>query len=113
MSSFVLFGNLMLWLTPVWILSIGVTLGMAVLLVLYGLLWLVARPAAEAVSRVVRESVLLPITYLAIGFVGFCLLGAPTMPCKLLVGSLERLPSVGPQQVSVTIPPSERDDSPE
>jgi ABC-type transport system involved in multi-copper enzyme maturation permease subunit len=81
-----------------------VTLGMAVLLVLYGLLWLVARPAAEAITRVVRESVLLPITYMAAVFVGFCLLGAPTMPAKLLVESLERLPSVGPQQVSVTIP---------
>ena len=102
--SFVLFGNLTMWLTPVWILSVGVTIGMAILLVLYGLLRLLARPAAEAVTRVVRESVLLPITYMAIVFVGFCLLGAPTMPTKLLVDSLKRLPSVGPQQISVTIP---------
>ncbi len=102
--SFVLFGSLTMWLTPVWILSVGVTIGMAVLLVLYGLLWLVARPAAEAVTRVVRESVLLPITYMAAIFVGFCLLGAPTMPAKLLVDSLERLPDVGSQQVTVTIP---------
>lgn len=100
----VLFGSLTMWLTPVWILSVGVTIGMACLLVLYGLLWLVARPAATAVTRVVRESVLLPITYLAAAFVGFCLLGAPVMPVKVLVESLERLPSVGPQQLSVTIP---------
>jgi len=100
----VLFGSLTMWLTPVWILSVGVTIGMACLLVLYGLLWLVVRPAATAVTRVVRESVLLPITYLAAAFVGFCLLGAPVMPVKVLVESLERLPSVGPQQLSVTIP---------
>jgi ABC-type transport system involved in multi-copper enzyme maturation permease subunit len=105
----VLFGSLTMWLTPVWILSVGVTIGVAVLLVLYGLLWLVARPAAEAVTRVVRESVLLPITYMAAIFVGFCLLGAPAMPTMLLIDSLERLPSVGPQQLSVTVPADTED----
>ncbi|MEX2093206.1 MAG: ABC transporter permease subunit, partial [Pirellulales bacterium] len=109
MSSFVLFGNLIMWLTPVWILAVGVTIGVAVLLVLYGLLWLVARPAAEAVVRVVRESVLLPITYMAMVFVGFALLGAPTMPTTLLVDSLQRLPAVGPQQVTATIPAGKED----
>ena len=49
--SFLLFGNLLMWLTPLWMLSVGVTIGVAILLVLYGLLWLVARPAAEAVVR--------------------------------------------------------------
>ena len=109
MSSFLLFGNLIMWLTPVWILAVGVTIGVAILLVLYGLLWLVARPAAEAVVRVVRESVLLPITYMAMVFVGFALLGAPTMPTKMLVDSLKRLPAVGPQQVTATIPAGKED----
>ncbi len=109
MSSILLFGNLIVWLTPIWILSVGVTIGMAILLVLFGLLWLVARPAAESVARVVRESVLLPITYMAIVFVGFCLLGAPTMPARLTIDSLKRLTSVGPQEKSVTIPAGEED----
>jgi ABC-type transport system involved in multi-copper enzyme maturation permease subunit len=109
MSSLVLFGNLIMWLTPVWILAVGVTLGVAILLVLYGLLWLVARPAAESVARLVRESVLMPISYMAMVFVGFALLGAPTMPVKLLVDSLERLPAVGPQQVTVEIPAGKED----
>ncbi|MGE3244256.1 MAG: ABC transporter permease, partial [Pirellulales bacterium] len=107
--NFVLFANLSLWLTPVWVLSVGVTIGMAVLLVLYGLLWVVARPAAEAVARVVRESVLMPLTYLAAVFVGFCLLGAPAMPTTLLMHSLQRLPAVGPISKTVTIP-SGKDD---
>jgi len=109
MSSFLLFGNLIMWLTPLWILAVGVTIGVAILLVLYGLLWLVARPAAEAIVRVVRESVLLPITYMAMVFVGFALLGAPTMPTTLLVDSLQRLPAVGPRQVTVTIPAGTED----
>ena len=67
MASFLLFGNLTMWLTPVWLLSVGVTIGAAILLVLYGLIWFVSRRAAEAVTRVVRESVLLPITYMAAG----------------------------------------------
>jgi len=109
MSSFVLLGNLTMWLAPVWILSVGVTIGVAILLVLYGLLWLVARGAADAVTRVVRESVLLPITYMAIAFVGLCLLGAPAMPTKLVVDSLERLPDVGSQERSITIPAGQED----
>ncbi len=109
MSSFVLFGNLTMWLTPIWFLAVGVTIGVGILLALFGLLWLVARPAAETVVRLVRESVLMPITYMAIVFVGFALLGAPTMPTKLLVESLQRLPAVGPQQVTVTIPAGKED----
>lgn len=107
--SFLLFGNLLMWLTPLWILSVGVTIGVAILLVLLGLLWVVKRPAAEAVVRVVKESVLLPISYLAAVFVGFCLLGAPTMPAQLLKDSLQRLPAVGPQQASFEIPAGAED----
>ncbi len=109
MSSLLLFGNLSMWLTPVWILAVGVTIGMAILLVLYGLLWLVARPAAEAVPRVIRESVLMPITYLALAFVGFALLGAPAMPTQTLIDSLRRLPDVGPQERTLSIAAGEED----
>ena len=80
--SFLLLGNLTLWLTPIWVLSVGVTVGMAILLVLYGLLWLVAPRAARLMPRIIREGVLLPLTYLALALVAFCLLGAPMMPVK-------------------------------
>jgi ABC-type transport system involved in multi-copper enzyme maturation permease subunit len=108
-SSFLLFGNLSMWLTPIWVLSVGVTIGVAILLVLFGLLWLVARPAAEAVARVTRESILLPLSYLAMIFVGFCLLGAPAMPTTMMIDSLKRLTSVGPFEKSVTIPAGQED----
>lgn len=106
---FVLLGNLMLWLTPVWMLSVGVTMGVVVLLVLYGLLWIISRHGAEAVVRIVQESLLLPISYVVLAFVGFCILAAPTMPWKSVVSSLRRLPDVGQSQVAVSIPPHTED----
>ena len=43
-------GNLTIWLTPVWVLSAGVTAGMAILAIACGLLWLVSRRTAESVD---------------------------------------------------------------
>jgi len=97
-------GNLALWLTPVWVLSVGVTVGVVVLLVLYALLWLISRRAAAAVLRTVKESVLLPVSYVVAALVVFCLLLAPTMPTHAVVTSLRRLPYVGPVQKTFSIP---------
>jgi ABC-type transport system involved in multi-copper enzyme maturation permease subunit len=107
--SFLLLGNLMLWLTPIWLLSVGVTIGAAVLLVLYGVLWLVSRRAAEAVPRVIKESVLLPISYVVAAFVGFGVLGAMTMPTSAVVDSLRRLPDVGTANYNLTVPERSED----
>lgn len=102
--SFLLLGNLLLWLTPIWMLSVGVTIGVVVLLALYGGLWIFSREGAEAVFRIVREGVLLPITYLAIAMVAFFLLGIPTMPAGSVVESLKRLPAVGTIHLTKAIP---------
>jgi ABC-type transport system involved in multi-copper enzyme maturation permease subunit len=98
------FGNLELWLTPVWLLSIGVTAGLAVLFVLYGLLWVVSRRAAAAVPRIIRESVLQYVSYLVLTFVGIGIILTPMMPTGQLVSSLRRLPYVGPITRTVTVP---------
>jgi ABC-type transport system involved in multi-copper enzyme maturation permease subunit len=97
-------GNLNLWLTPVWLLSVGVTAGLAVLFVLYGLLWVVSRDAAAAVPRVIRESVLQYVTYLVLTFVGVGILLTAMMPTDQLISSLRRLPYVGPFETTVTVP---------
>jgi ABC-type transport system involved in multi-copper enzyme maturation permease subunit len=102
--SFLLLGNLLLWLTPIWMISVGVTIGIIVLAVLYGGLWLGSRNAAGAVPRVVREGVLLPISYLALAMAAFCVLGIPTMPAGSVVASLERLPAVGTEHWEKSIP---------
>src|SRR6476469_8538136 len=98
-------GNLTIWLTPVWVLSAGVTLGMAILTIALGLLWLVSRRTGESVVRLVKESILLWISYVAIVFVAFFFLAMPVMPVKSIWHSLRRLPDVGTHQISVKVPP--------
>ena len=99
-------GNLSTWLTPVWILSAGVTVGAAALLVLYGILWLVARRAADAALRVVKESVLQWISYIVAAHVVFFFLAIPISQVSLgqLTHSLGRLTSVGTKEFSVQVP---------
>jgi ABC-type transport system involved in multi-copper enzyme maturation permease subunit len=98
-------GNLTIWLTPLWILSLGVTAAALVLVALYGILWLVARPKADAALRLVRESVLMWVSYLVCLLVGLCLLLSPVMPVKQVMHSLKRLPDVGVSSTKVTVAP--------
>jgi ABC-type transport system involved in multi-copper enzyme maturation permease subunit len=97
-------GNLTIWLTPVWVLSAGVTVGMAILIIACGLLWIVSRRTAESVVRLVKESILLWISYVAIVFIAFFFLAMPVMPVKSIWHSLGRLPNVGAYETSVTVP---------
>jgi ABC-type transport system involved in multi-copper enzyme maturation permease subunit len=96
--------KLIIWLTPVWILSLGVALGAVVLLVLYGVLRLVSRPAAESVLRFVRESILQWVSYVVMAMAAFAILAAPIMPWREVVHSLGRLPYVGPAETVVEVP---------
>src|SRR4051812_40634690 len=102
-------GNLTIWLTPVWVLSAGVTAGMVILALAGGLLWLVSRRTAQSAFRLVRESILLSISYVAIVFVAFFFLAMPVMPVKSIWHSLTRLPEVGAYETSVKIPPRTND----
>lgn len=101
-----MYGKLSWWLTPVWMLSVGVTLGAVVLLVLYGLLWLVSRRAAAAVTRMIWEGVLQYVSYLVLGFVVLCVLTVVAGIAQFgpVVDSLRRLPYVRPIAKSVDIP---------
>ncbi len=96
--------NINIWLTPIWILSLGVTAGALVLLVLYGILWLAARPAAEAAARLVKESILQWISYIVAVFVIFAVLATSFMPWRQVAHSLARLPHVGEQEITVDVP---------
>jgi ABC-type transport system involved in multi-copper enzyme maturation permease subunit len=102
-------GNLVIWLTPIWILSLGITAGAAILAVLYGIFWLVARPAAEDMWRRVNDSVLQWISYVGLAFVAFTFLAAPAMPWRDVAHSLARLPEVG-SKVEVVEVPARTDD---
>lgn len=97
-------GNLTIWLTPVWVLGAGITAGMAILVIAWGILWLISRRTAESVLRLVKESILLWVSYVAIVFVAFFLLAMPVMPVKSIWHSLNRLPDVGTRTAGVTVP---------
>ncbi|HEX3598563.1 MAG TPA: ABC transporter permease [Lacipirellulaceae bacterium] len=97
-------GNLTIWLTPLWIVSLGVTAAALILLVLWGALWIVSRRMAQAVMRLERESILQWVSYLVLILAGFSLLASPVMPVKQVVASLKRLPVVGLTNTTISIP---------
>jgi ABC-type transport system involved in multi-copper enzyme maturation permease subunit len=100
-----MFGNLSIWLTPIWVLSVGITLGAAILVLLYAVLFLVSQSAAATMLRVVKESVLQWISYIVLAYVVICILAIPMMPVRQLVASLGRLPHVGERTITVEVPP--------
>src|SRR3954463_6166180 len=97
-------GNLTIWLTPLWVLSLGVTAAAAIMLVLFGITWLISRRSAEAALRLERESILQWVSYLVLVLVGFCLLASPVMPVRQITNSLKRLTVVGPTTAKITVP---------
>lgn len=101
--------TLKLWLTPLWMLSLGATVGLVVLALLYGLLYVVNRKAAQTAWVAVSESVLIWVVYLAIGMVGLFVFALPQMPTKQVWESFRRLPSIGVTEKSITLEPRSED----
>ena len=111
-SPVLLLGMLQTWLTPFWLLSVGVALGVAVLAVVYGVLYLAWRPAADLIATSVREGILLPIFYVALFLTGFAILGTflvPGIPYRNMLESVSRLSSVGVHDWEFTVPASAAD----
>ena len=96
--------NLSIWLTPLWLFSIGITLGAAVLAIAWAILWLVNRRAGKAVLEIVREGVLQPISYVLIAMIALAVLASPAMPVGRMLNSLARLPAVGEHTFEITVP---------
>jgi ABC-type transport system involved in multi-copper enzyme maturation permease subunit len=97
-------GNLIVWLTPIWILSLGVTAGALILAMLYGILWLISRSAAEDALRLVKQSVLLWVSYVACAFMAIAIIATPVMPWRQVAHSLGRLPDVGITDDVIEVP---------
>ena len=101
--------NLAIWLKPIWLLSLGTTTGLLVLLVLWGLLYLINRRAGEAVLTMVRDGILLPITY-TLAILGLlALLATPAMNPGEVFSSLVRLGQVGVIEQEITVPAQTQD----
>ncbi|MCA9260292.1 MAG: ABC transporter permease subunit [Planctomycetales bacterium] len=101
--------KLTIWLTPLWVLSIGVAIGLAALAVLWCLAWLVNRRFAKDCAVALRESALMPAIYLGLGMTVFAVAAMPVMPWSDVVASLKRLPYVNSASYTVRVEPKIED----
>ena len=92
------------WITPLWLVSVGVALGVLILAVFYGILRLISPRGAVAFSDGIKESWLLPAFYLALFMCLFSVVALPVVPFRALLRAVSRIPSVGPFDRQVEIP---------
>jgi len=96
------------WLTPVWMMSVGIAAGMAILALAWGIVALINRRWSAEIREALGEGVLLPAQALGIGFAVFAVLGAYVADDPRGVAlSFSRITAVGNQRVSFTLPASE------
>jgi len=101
--------NLTIWLTPIWLLAVGATLGALVLVIVWGLCWLFNRRLARSIQETVGEGILLPMSYTLVALAALAVVASPTMPFERMFSSLQRLPHVGSQNFEVTVDPRTSD----
>lgn len=96
------------WLTPVWMMSVGIAAGLAILALAWGIVALINRRWSSEIREALGEGVLLPAQALGIGFAVFAVLGAYVADDPRGVAlSLSRIFAVGNQRLSFTLPASE------
>ncbi|MCA9240454.1 MAG: ABC transporter permease subunit, partial [Planctomycetales bacterium] len=104
--------NLQIWVTPLWIFSLGVTIAVVLLLAVYGLVWLVSRPTAERMAVSFNEGILLNIGYVLLALVVVFVLGIPMAPTKQVLESFQRLPHVDNNLTKTIEAPANTEDHP-
>jgi ABC-type transport system involved in multi-copper enzyme maturation permease subunit len=102
-------GKLAIWLTPLWILAVGVMIGAAILLLMWGVCWVVNRRGAKAIGAAVNEGILRPVSYVIASLTVLAVLAAASMPVERLLASLQRLPKVESIERTVEVPARETD----
>ncbi|MGI9430225.1 MAG: ABC transporter permease, partial [Bythopirellula sp.] len=95
--------NLTTWLTPIWLLAVGATIGTLILVTLWAICWVFNRPFARSMQTTVSEGILLPISYTLIALAALMLIASPTMPVERMMSSLKRLQHVGPKAFEVNV----------
>ena len=101
--------NVQLWITPLWILSLGVTAAVVILAVLYGLMVLVWPAGAYSVRQAAGDGLLTPIACVAGAFVLLTVLASASMPVDDMWDSLTRLPTAHEHTATFTIAPNAED----
>jgi len=93
------------WLTPIWILSLGAALGLVGILIVWGVIRLISRPAADEAALAVREGVLFPVFWILVALSSLALVGPFFLDdCDDLLNSLVRLPVAGEIEYEVAVP---------
>ena len=95
---------LITWLTPVWIMSVGVLVGLLILLAIWGLLFVVSRRAAVQIPEMVSEGVMMPVFIVTAIFALFAVLGSIVVrgPGEI-IGSVPRFLSTGVIDETISI----------
>ncbi len=101
--------TLQLWITPVWMIAIGATVGSIFLLVLWGIIALCNRRLGTRLYEQVTEGVLLQVSYLLIALASVALLAAPSMPVAATWDSLTRLGEARTATAVATVPADTED----
>jgi ABC-type transport system involved in multi-copper enzyme maturation permease subunit len=99
------------WLTPIWLWSFGLLMGLVVLAGIYGLVKLVAPGLAQVMEGTLREGFVGPVLSLAAGFGAFAVLslflsavGVGYLPMGDLWRSMVRLPFSNSFSKTYTVP---------
>src|SRR5262245_27954885 len=111
-SGLVLFGaNPTAWLTPVWLLGVGLLIGLVVLAILYGIARLAVPKAAAYAADALHEGFLFPLLVVAAIFGAFALLsllltaaGVGYLPLSDIGRSMSRLAKSDEFQTDFTVP---------
>lgn len=101
--------NMTLWLTPVWLLSLGVTAAAVVLALVYGLILLTWPTGARVARQAAGDGILTPIAYVVGAFVLLAVLASPSMPVSATWEAITRLGTVGDHSRSFTVEPGAED----
>jgi len=96
--------NLAVWLTPIWLLAVGATIGTLFLVLLWGLIAIANRRLARLIGVRVKEGILLPISYTLLALAVLAVVATPLMPLDRMTSSIKRMPYVGPEKFEVSIP---------
>ena len=97
-------GHFTVWVTPFWLITLGITLGILVLLALYGLTWLVWRKGAAQIPAMMSDGIMQPLVWIGLFLAGFTVVAAYSMPIRTLWQSAQRVYSVGSTQFTATVP---------
>ena len=96
------------WLAPLWLLGIGLLVGALVLLLAWGLIFLLSRNWAKGIGEIASEGPLTPVLVLVALLGGFALCITPVTPYRQFWESIVRIPFAKPLVVTtVELAPSE------